>query len=382
MFRVLKNTVYVLGGIALLFLIFGGMLFSFSSPSDAYYEQYIPGISGSMMAERASMMRADALRSLIFVLLGAGTVWLYSRGKIKRGLMVALAAALVCIDLVVVDLRFLPHSKFEFRRKAAIEATEADKLIMQDTEPGFRVFNVMGGINGAFNEAGTSYFHRSVGGYHGAKLQRYQDIIDRYLGKADMGALNMLNTKYIIQPDEQGQPVATVNPDANGAAWFVETITGVANPDEEIAALATIDNKREAVVDERFAHLLTATTSTADSMSYIDIVEYRPNYQKYDYFASDETFAVFSEIYYDKGWQAYIDGEPREHFRADYILRGMVLPAGKHTVEFRYRMKDFDRISNITLIFSLLIIASLAAAVVAAVLCKRGKRDERPETEA
>ncbi len=377
----LKYTVYILGGVSLFFLIFGGMTFSFSSPSDAYYG--LPqSLLDSMRAERASMMRADALRSLVFVLLGAGAVWLYSRDRIKRGVMVALAAALICIDLVVVDMRFLPHSKFEYRRRAAIEATEADKFIMQDTEPGFRVFNVMGGVNGAFNESTTSYFHRSLGGYHGAKMQRYQDIIDRYLGKADMGVINMLNTKYVIQPDEQGRPVATPNPDANGAAWFVESITGVATPDEEIAALATIDNKREAVVDERFGHLLTATTSTADSTSWIDIVEYRPNYQKYDYYASDETFAVFSEIYYDKGWQAYIDGEPAEHFRADYILRGMVLPAGSHTVEFRFRMQDFDKISNITLVFSLLIIASLAAAVVAAALCKRRKEDERPETEA
>lgn len=377
----LKNTVYVLGGLSLFFLLFGGMAFSFSSPTDAYY-QFPQSLLDSMRAERASMMRADALRSLIFVLLGAGVVFLYSRDKIKRGMMVALAAVLVCIDLVAVDLRFLPHSRFEFSRRASIEATEADRQIMQDTEPGFRVFNVTGGINGAFNESATSYFHRSVGGYHGAKLQRYQDIIDRYLGKADLGVLNMLNTKYIIQPDEQGRPVATVNPDANGAAWFVESITGVATSDEEIAALSTIDNKREAVVDERFAHLLTATTSTADSTSYIDIVEYRPNYLKYNYYASGETFAIFSEIYYDKGWQAYIDGHPAEHFRADYILRGMVLPAGNHTVEFRFRMQDFDKISNITLVFSLLIIASLAAAIVAAALCKRGKKDERPEAEA
>lgn len=380
--QALKYTVIVLGGISLFFLLFGGMLFDFSSQSDAYYEQYFRGISDSMRAERASMMRADALRSLIFVLLGAGVVFLYARGRIKRGVMVALAAVLVCIDLVVVDMRFLSHSSFEFRRKSTIEATDADRQIMQDPEPGFRVFNVTGGINAAFNEANTSYFHRSLGGYHGAKMQRYQDIIDRYLGKADMGVINMLNTKYVIQADQQGHPVVTVNPEANGAAWFVETITIVATPDEEIAALATIDNKREAVVDGRFGHLLTATATTADSTSYIELTEYRPNYLKYDYYASDETFAVFSEIYYDKGWQAYLDGEPKEHFRADYILRGMVLPAGNHTVEFRFRAQNFDRVSNITLVFSLLIIASLAATIVAAVLCKRGKQDERPETEA
>ncbi|MCL2561448.1 MAG: YfhO family protein [Rikenellaceae bacterium] len=373
----LKPTVLILGGISLVFMLFGRMLFDFVSPYDA--NMGLPeDVLAAMRSERAAMMRADALRSLVFVALAAGVVWLYMRGRLKRGVMVVLAAALVCADLVPIGMRYLSHSDFTFRRGARFVATDADRLILQDIEPGFRVFNVANGISAAFNEANTSYFHRSVGGYHGAKLQRYQDVIDRYLVRADMNVLNMLNVRYFIMTDEQGQPpVAVPNPDAFGAAWFVERVVVAENADEEIAALGVIDLSREAVVDRRFAHLLSpAATATVDSAAHITLVEFRPNYFRYEYATPYEATAVFSEIFYARGWRAYIDGVPAEHFRVNYILRGMVLPAGEHSVEFRFRAHNFNLISNITLVFSLLIIAALAASIAATVLCRKRKRKE------
>ncbi|MDL2320354.1 YfhO family protein, partial [Alistipes sp. OttesenSCG-928-B03] len=394
-YKGLKYSVAVLGALSLFFIVFGGSIFDFSSPSDveilysqARYGglddgqamQFVNSVAPAMQTERAQMMRADAWRSLAFMVLAAGVVFAFARSKIRRGVMVALLAALVCVDMVVVNMRFLPKEKFVEERQSAFVPTQADLQILSDTEPGFRVLNL---TVSPWNDATTSYFHRSLGGYHGAKMQRYQDVIDRYLGKMDMGVLNMLNTKYVIQRDQRtGEPVPAVNPDANGAAWFVETAISVANADEEIAMLGKIDNKREAVVDERFAHLLTATTTTADSTSYIRLTDYKPNHLTYEYDASDETYAVFSEIYYDKGWQAYIDGQPKEHFRVNYILRGMVLPAGRHTVEFRFRAENFSAVSNITLIFSLLIIVSLVAAIAAAALCNRRKDAGEQETAA
>lgn len=373
----LKYSVIVLGGISLFFLLFGGAIFDFTAPSDG--RMGLPDdVLAAMRQERASMMRADAFRSLLFMLLAAGVVLGHAVRKIGRGWMVAALAVLVCVDLAVVNLRFLPHDKFVEARKTEIRPTDADLAIMADPEPGFRVLNL---TVSPFNDATTSYFHRSVGGYHGAKLQRYQDVIDRYLSRMDINVINMLNTKYIIRQDEAtGEIRAIVNPDALGAAWFVETVTVVDTPDEEIAALGTIDLRREAVADRRFAELLTATNTTADSMSFIHLTEYAPNRLKYAFYASDETFAVFSEVYY-RGWRAFIDGQPAPHFRVNYILRGMVLPAGEHTVEFRYRADNFDAVSNITLIFSLLIIASVIAAIVAAVLCRRGKQNDEREQE-
>jgi hypothetical protein len=356
----LKYTVCVLGGISLFLLLFGGTLFDFAAPYDTNFPD---DIQRAMQSERASMMRSDAFRSLVFVLLGAAVVWLYAARKIGRVWVMAALAVLVVVDLGAVDGRFLPHSKFEPVSNSEIKPTAADLEIMEDKELGYRVMNL---TVSPFNDATTSNFHRSVGGYSAAKLQRYQDVIDRYLVNVDQRVLDMLNVRYLITPDG-----VVANPDANGAAWFVERATGVPTADEEIAALASIDSRREIVVDERFAHHLTMTTTTADSVSWIRLTEYRPNYLKYEYSASDETFAIFSEIYYPRGWQAYIDGQPAEHFRADYILRAMVLPAGEHTVEFRFRSLHFDAVNNITLIFSLVILVCLGAAITATVKCRK-----------
>ncbi len=367
----IKRAVMVTGGVALLFLVLGGAFFDFTSPIDT--QMGLPeDVLAAMQSERASMLRSDAFRSLVFVLLSAAVVWLYGAGKLKRGAMIALLAVLVCIDLVPVNLRFLPQSRFVEPKRTEIQPTAADLQILADTTPGYRVLNM---TVSPFNDATTSYFHRSVGGYSAAKIQRYQDIIDRHLSQGHWAVYNMLNTKYVIASDEQsGQLQVQVNPDANGAAWFVDSVRIVDTPDEEIAALDQMDTKRVAVVDKRFASQLQGVDIVADSTAQIALTDYRANRVTYRYSATQEGVAVFSEIYYDKGWTATIDGKQAPYFRADYVLRGMVLPAGEHTVVFSFRAQDFRLISNITLVFSLLIIAAIVAAGTAAVMCKRNRR--------
>jgi len=276
---------------------------------------------------------------------------------------VLVLALLVTADMVPVNLRYLRRDKFVEERHNTIRPTEADKQILADKELGFRVLNM---TVSPFNDATTSYFHRSVGGYHGAKLRRYQDLIERYLGKMDVGVYNMLNTKYVIVQGEDGTPEAQLNPGANGAAWFVDSVRLVDGPDAEIAALGGLDTKTVAVVDKPFASLVENVAPAADSAARIAMTEYRVNLQRYEYTAAAPGVAVFAEIYYPKGWTAYLDGVEAPYFRADYVLRAMVLPAGTHTVEFRFRAPHYELLSSLTLISSLLLLGGVAAVAGAA----------------
>lgn len=364
--RSLRNALYIVGGITLFFALFGPMLMSFSGPADA---QLPEDVQRAMRLERASMLRSDAVRSLALVMAAAGAVWLFYSRKIKRWVFILLMGALVVGDMVPVDMRYLGHDKFVTSNQNIPRLTEADRLILQDTEPGFRVLNLS---VSPFNDATTSYFHRSVGGYHGAKLQRYQDLIDRYLSKMDMNIYNMLNTKYVIVADPKtGALDVQLNPDASGAAWFVSEVVAVDGADAEIERLGEIDTKTTAVIDKRFEAALGGVTPAADSTAVITMTEYRANLQRYEYTAAVPGVAVFSEIYYPKGWTAYLDGEEAPYFRANYVLRAMALPEGTHTVEFKFRAPNYRTLSAITLVSSILILASVAGALVVVVLRKR-----------
>ncbi len=364
--RALVTSLYITGGVALFFLVFGGGIFNFSSPNDA--QMGLPeDIVAAMRGERASMMRSDSLRSLALVLATAGVVALWGWGKLKKGWAVVLLAGLVCIDLVPVDLRFVPQSRFvEKKQEQQILPTEADMRILADTTPGFRVFNT---TTSPFNDALTSYFHRSVGGYHGAKMSRYQDVIDRYLAHSDRGVLNMLNTRYIIRQGPDNKPMAVFNPGAYGAAWLADSIVWAATADEEIALLGEIDKRHTVVVDRKFETIVEqglgagVTRAAADSTATIEMTEYRVNLHKYSYRSPQTSIAVFSEIYYDKGWVASIDGVEVPYFRTNYILEGMILPAGDHTVEFRFAAPGFGRIYAASLGANILILLWVLAAV-------------------
>ena len=406
--RALAWAAGVTGGVCLLFAVAGGSLFGFGEResadflADQYYqmfrsagmeeaiaqgapEELADATAAGMATERAAVMRADAWRSLVMILLAAGVVWLFARRTVGRGLLVAALGVLVLADMIPVNLRYLPQDRFVAARRQQIAATAADRSILLDKDPAYRVLNL---TVSPFNDAATSYYHRSVGGYHGAKLARYQDLIDRYLVQLDPNVLDMLNTRYVIRPGDRGEPVAERRPTANGAAWLVQEMRPADGAEAEIAALDGLDTRRTAVVDRKFVPLLVGLAQTvtdasqiefpADTTAAIHLAEYRPQYQRYDYRSSVPSLAVFSEIYYDKGWKAYVDGEETPYLRADYVLRALPLPAGEHTVEWRFRAPAWGATEGITLVCSLLILAGALAALIFAIL----RHERRPKTEA
>ena len=376
----------ITGGLCLLFALAGGSLFDFGRAASADQmsdtfrqvfaanglQSYIDrgmdaewgdGLCHGVAADRAGMMQADAWRSLGMILLAAGCVALWAARKIGRGTAVALLAAVMLLDLVPVDRRFLSDENFVSPRRTQVTPSAADRAIMQDTEPGYRVLNL---TVSPFNDATTSYFHRSVGGYHGAKLARYQDLIDRYLNDLNPAVLDMLNTRYLIVPGEDGQPRAQRRTSAFGAAWFVDSLAGAASAQEEIDLLEKANLRTTAVVDNRLAEKIEPQAPTPETLASarIGLTEYRPNYLRYEYSAPEKAVAVFSEIYYDKGWTAYVDGKESPYFRADYVLRAMELPAGKHVVEWRFRAPGWNTVEAVTGICSALILLGAAAAIV------------------
>ena len=389
--RALAWSAGVTGGLCLLFAAAGGALFDFGAQEStammtdqftrifrandmqAYLDRGLDvewgeAAGAAMAAARAAMMAADAWRSLGMILLAAGAVALFALRRIGRGVLTGILAAVMLLDLVPVDLRFLSADNFVTARRRQVTASAADREILQDPTPGFRVLNL---TVSPFNDATTSYFHRSVGGYHGAKLARYQDLIDRYLSEADERILDLLNTRYLIVPGEDGAPRAVRRGTEYGPAWFVEEVLALPSAQREIEALGEVDLRRTAVVSPLGTNASPSVSVRTVDPGEIALEEYRPNYLRYTCDSAEGGVAVFSEIYYDKGWTAYVDGEEAPYFRADYVLRAMELPAGRHTVEWRFRAPGWRLSEGITLAASLLI---LAAAVAALVRCLRPKR--------
>ena len=372
----------ITGGLCLVMILLGGSLFSFGEQEATELmtgymreifaannlQSYIDRgmdlewgemLASAMVAERISMMQADAWRSLAMVVLAAVAVLLFVGGKINRIALGGSLAVVMLIDLVPVDLRFLSHDDFVSPARRKIAMTEADRAILQDREPGYRVLNL---TVSPFNDASTSYFHRSVGGYHGAKLARYQDLIDRYLAQADGAVLDMLNTRYLIVRGEGGKPEPRLRTTAYGPAWFVEEVSYAPTAASEIELLGQVDLKQTAIVAGKDGAKISTPVNEAAERT-ITMTDYRPHYQRYTYSTPTDAVAIFSEIYYDKGWKAYIDGEEAPYFRADYVLRGMQLPAGQHTVEWRFHAPNWGLISTITGVASALILLGGAAAL-------------------
>lgn len=341
--------------------------------SPAAYE-----LRDALTADRRALLTADVWRTVGFVAATAAVItayaWLRSRewvGPAMRRLlpyaMTVSVGALAVWDLAGVDRRFFNDGNFVDKAMTGIEPSAADRAIMNDTDPGFRVINL---DVDPFNDATTSYFHRSVGGYHGAKTARYQDMIDRYLSRGDDKILDMLNVRYVIGPSAAAEDVE-VRESANGAAWTVGSVVRASSPEEEIELAGRIDNKREAVMSDEF---LPENYNFAEAE--IALKEYRPNYLRYEYEADGDALAVFSEIYDADGWTAEIDGHPARPLRADYILRALELPAGRHTVEWRYRAPHWALAEGITLLFSL---ATLAAFVITLIYSIRNERRQKIE---
>jgi hypothetical protein len=359
--KLLKSLYYSLGiagGISMFFAVLGSSIFDFVSPADEQYKSYFPDwLMTALRADRAALLSADAFRSLAFIVLAGAAIWAMISQKIKKPVFFTVLILLVLIDMWSVNRRYLNNASFVRKSVAAVpfEPSLADQIIMKDKDPDFRVFNQS--VGNPFADASTSYFHKSLGGYHGAKLRRYQELIDFQLSKGNMNVFNMLNTKYFIVPDEKsGQPQMQINMQAMGNAWFVNNAHMVNNADEEINALTNFVPAETAIYDKRFENQVKGHFIAKDESATIVLTNYEPNHLTYKSETSREQLAVFSEIYYDKGWNAYIDGKPAPYFRADYVLRAMIVPAGIHTIEFKFEPQVYKTGEKISYASSILLV--------------------------
>lgn len=365
MIKSLQIAAGISGGIALIFALMPGLFLSFTGANDAAIQQQFQFPDWMMQAirdERARLVRLDAIRSFAFVILAAGLLWAFLYSKLNKTYVYLILAALILLDMFPITKRYLNNESFTAKTKVEkpFAPTQADQQILQDPDPDYRVFNLT--VN-TFNDASTSYFHKSIGGYHGAKLRRYQELIENQISKNNMSVLNMLNTKYFILPGEDRKPTAQRNFDALGHAWFVEGVEVVDNADQEMAAITTFSPGDTAIVDKRFESALASYAPGRDSAAFIELTSYAPNQLTYRYETARDNLAVFSEIYYPKGWNAYVDGQLTPHFRANYVLRAMILPAGNHTVEFRFEPSVYligEKISLISSVILLILILLLA----------------------
>ena len=352
------------GGIALLFALAPG--FFFPSYVSSMEMQALQGIPADQLAPllanleeiRQSIFTSDAWRSFFVIMIGTAVLWLYGMGKLKAKVTILALAVLCLADMWSVNKRYLYDEQFveKVQQDNSFKPTETDKAILADKTLDFRVLNLAGNT---FNENTTSYWHKSIGGYHAAKLRRYQEMIEEHISTEMNGVfkavseaggdmqkvapsgfpvLNMLNTRYFIFPLQGGKTVPIQNPYTLGNAWFVNEVQYVDNANEEIDALHRIDPAKTAVVDKKFSAEVKSAAET-DTLGTIKLTAYEPNDLKYEVNSKTGGTVVFSEIYYP-GWQAYIDGVEAPHGRADYILRAMNVPAGKHVVEFKFDPKS------------------------------------------
>ena len=347
----LKNAFFITSSITLLFALVPNIFFDFVGFNDSMLASNGWPVE-ALQSDRASMLSNDAWRSFFFILLAFLSLFFFLKHKVSSNNVILIFAVLLLFDMWTINKRYLNDSHFIRSSKVKIpyKASQADNFILSDNDPNFRVFNQS---VSTFNDASTSYFHKSIGGYHGAKLKRYQELIDSHISKGNMQVLNMLNTKYFILQNGK----VNRNPNVLGNAWFIKDTKIVENADAEILALNNFDASSIAIIDKRFKSLIKEFSS--DSLSSIKLDEYQPNYLKYSSSSKENQIAVFSEVYYDKGWNSYIDGELVSHFRANYILRAMNIPKGNHTIEFRFEPEIFKIGERISLASSILLIISL-----------------------
>lgn len=349
-----KIATIIVGGILIVFTFFGGMLFNFSGLNDAYYNQQIPGFSGALQADRKDILFADGLRSIVLVAIVVAALWMFFNQKLKKHYAIFVIGGIMLFDTMTVARRYVNDDDFlpAIKVEKPFSKSTADKQILQD-KTHYRVANFSGNF---MNDGATSYYHNSIGGYHAAKPRRYQELVDYQLSKNNMEVVNMLNTKYFIVSSEQGQPEAQLNPDANGNAWFVNNIISVNNADDEITALTDFDSKNDIVVNTTEFKI---QPTEADTTATIQLLTYEPNELVYAYESEKPQTVVFSEMYYQPGWNAYVDGKLTPHYRANYVLRAMNVQAGKHKIVFKFEPEVIQQGSMFSLIgYGLLIVIS------------------------
>lgn len=364
----------ITGGFALIVALIPTLFFSFKTENHAQIVQALTQavqnnagvaqkIANALIEDRISIARADALRSFLFIVVGFGIVWAFITKKMNMQLAFGLLALAVLIDMWQVDRRYLNNKNFESKSALAnyFQPRDVDNFIMADKDPNFRVYDQS--IN-TFQDASTSSFHKTIGGYHAAKLKRYDELIQNQFSKSvNQDVLDMLNAKYFITQDPQnGSYKMSRNTTALGNAWIVKGVQFVKNSDEEMKAINSFDPKNEAIVDEQYKKLIDTTRLGADPTAFIKMENYHPDHIEYSYSAPRDAIAVFSEIYYDKGWNMYVDGKEKPYFRADYVLRAAQLEAGNHKVEFKFEPKSYYLGEKISLTGSILLLGFLGFA--------------------
>lgn len=362
----IKNLLIAVGstaGLALFFLIFAGM-FGFRAPVDANLPAWLVD---AIQEDRKSMLQSSAMKSVIFILLAAALIWAGLKNKISAHVTGLGIAVLVAVDLWTINKRYLNEESFQSSPSAQFFAkSPADEKILKD-DSYFRIIT----LEDPFNNARPSYFFNSIGGYHGAKMKRYQELTENVLGreiqsfiqKAQEGnfdwqglkALNMLNTKYVVAG--QAENAVFTNPEANGPAWFPADIRNVTSDEEEIKLISLIDTKKEATVNEtEFGSVRTGSGSVA-------VTSQKPNVLKYSVEAAKAGLVVFSEIYYPKGWKAFVNGQETDIIRTNYLLRGISVPAGKSEVVMKFEPDSYYKTKNVTVIFQYLILVTMIAGI-------------------
>jgi len=360
--KALMRGLYVVGGLLVLILI-GSAGFSYSGPVDTNFAQN-PDLLVALKADRAKLLRMDTLRSLFFVLLAFGAIWFYLKKKLDMKYVLIALPILFLIDMWPISKRYLNDSHFKPKQQTDNPFTKsaADEQILQDKELGYRVINT---TVSTFNDASTSYYHNSIGGYHGAKLERYQELIENHISKNNMSVLNMLNTKYFIVSPKEGQsPMAQMNPEHCGSAWFVPEFKIVANADEESKSLEKFNPRVTAFIDQRFKDKIGNFKINYDSVATIQLTKYDANYLVYKSKCATDQLCVMSEIYYEKGWNAYVDGKLTPHWRCNYVLRSMIVPAGNHTIEFKFEPVIYKTGETISLASSSIMLLLFFGALI------------------
>ena len=352
----------IVGGITLLFIVFKSTLFNFASPYDSYFREEIglPFVE-AIRDDRMALFTSDAIRSLIFVLLTAGVLFAFIKGSLKRGLAIGILSLLIIIDLVGVDRRYVNEKDFVQAKLVdePFQKNGADIQILED-DGHYRVYDAS--VN-AFNSARASYYHNALGGYHAAKPGRMQDLFEFYISQGNIGILNMMNVRYIIIQNKNGGPVAQRNPYNNGSAWFVENVLPAENANQEIQFLDSLDTKKTAVLNKSLIDKVPTQKIARDSSATRDLFKYQPNHLVYETSSKSPQLAIFSEVYYPDGWNAYINGKPAEYFRANYLLRAMVVPPGNNKIEFKFEPKVIQTGSTISLISSILFLLILLSGL-------------------
>lgn len=382
LYKPLKLAGMITGGILVLLLVLSAIL-SFSNASDAAMQAQFAQMAGgnttvaeslmqALHADRASIYRTDIFRALALAAIAYFLLFYYLKGKVKMQWVAGALVVLMLFDLLQVDSRYLNSDSYVEQQKYNQEFSPSpvDQQILQDKDPYFRVFNLT--RQDPFSDAMTSYYHNSVGGYHAAKLTLYQDLIEHQLSRNNIHVLNMLNTRYVIVPGEQGQPVVQRNPDALGNAWFVKSIQWVPNADAEMKALDNLNTKDSVVIDQRYKSAVKGEPQF-DSAASIKLIKNDVDVISYSSSSTTPQFAVFSEVYYKEGWKAYIDGQPVEYARVNYVLRGLSVPAGTHTIEFKFEPKSYFLGEKVSIASTLLVVALLILAAVITFLHSRKK---------